>query len=177
MLSSPAPIQRVALSLHVTSMLQEAIHEAWWRKEQFDLEDVWLIHTLKKGLQCTPRLTRLSQVHGWVILTLTKNYQIFNLISQGRRSHRFQCGWFKTSPPIQDSSLQLIWHDAVTVSGWIPEHEMDLKKMLESAIWKLVELEDRSLYRFPQYDFHLLFQGLFGWRGFNIFCFTHLKKR
>ena len=34
-----------------------------------------------------------------VILTLTKNYQIFRLISQGRRSHRFHCGWFKTSPP------------------------------------------------------------------------------
>ena len=63
-----------------------------------NLEDVRLIHTLKEGLQCTPRLTRLSQVHGWVILTLTKNYQIFKFISQGRRSHRFQCGWFKTPP-------------------------------------------------------------------------------
>ena len=60
MLSSPAPIQLMALSLHVTSMLQEAIDETWWRKEQFDLEDVRLIHTLKEGLQRTPRLTQLN---------------------------------------------------------------------------------------------------------------------
>ena len=56
----PAPIQRVALSLHVTSMLQEAFGGTWWRKQQFDLEDVRLIHTLKKGLQGTPRLAQLN---------------------------------------------------------------------------------------------------------------------
>lgn len=60
-------------------------------------------------------------------------------------------------PPIQDSSLQHIWSNAVTVSEWIPEHEMDLKKCSNllfgnSLNWKIGHCID------SHNDLHLLFQ-------------------